>query len=224
MFKISFKKGDIDPTEGIIHAKSIANQIASSPTDTLPSKVYSSPFLRTTHAASILANSLSKKVCIEEGLYEYLSPPLLVDRSGTRTYPRSLNELKAIFDNIDDLYEAQNLITEEMFPETEESLIERCRRTLNVILDHAAGENVAIVSHAPCVQALSFIMEGVESVEQSTLKKWPLGGITRFSRDSTSSEWQMDCYGVTDHMPGEYKNGAKLWSLPCFDKEKSSIE
>lgn len=210
---------DIDPTEGINHAKSIATQIASSPTDTLPSKVYASPFLRTTHTASIVANSLSKQVFIEEGLYEYLTPSLLIDPSGTRTYPRSVDELNAMFDNIDDVYEAQNSITEEMFPETEESLIERCRRTLNAILDHATGESVAIVSHAPCVQALSFVMEGAESVKQSKLEKWPLGGITRFSRDSTDSEWQMDFYGVTDHMPGEYKDGAKLWSLPCFDKK-----
>ena len=156
---------------------------------------------------------------VEDGLYEYLIPSLLVDRSGTRTYPRSVNELKTLFDNIDDSYEAKNPITSEMFPETESSLIERCRRTLNSVLEHSAGENIVIVAHAPCVQALAFVMEGVESFEQSNLSKWPLGGISRFSRDLKSSEWQMDFYGVVEHMPGQYKSGMGLWSLPCFDKE-----
>jgi broad specificity phosphatase PhoE len=207
---------DIDPSEGIIHAKAIAEQVASSPADTLPSKIYSSPFLRTTHTASILATALSKQVNVEEGLYEFLIPSLLVDRSGTRTYPRTVEELKKIFHNIDASYDKALEITPEMFPEDESKLIERCRNTLNGILAHERGNNVAIVAHAPCVQALAFVMEGVR-IDDSKLDRWPLGGITRFSRDE-KGEWEMDFYGVTEHMPGEYKKGAGLWSLPCFDK------
>jgi len=208
---------DIDPTEGIIHANSIAQQVASSPAESLPSKVYASPFLRTTHTASILATSLSKQVHVEEGLYEYLTPSLLVDRSGVRTYPRSVEVLTKIFQNIDASYAKAVEITAEMFPEDESKLIERCRDALNGIINHANGENIAIVAHAPCVQALAFVMEGVQSVQDSKLEKWPLGGITKFSREE-NGKWEMDFYGVTDHMPGEYKEGGGLWSLPCFDK------
>jgi len=50
------------------------------------------------------------------------------------------------------------------------------------------------------------------------LQKWPLGGITRFSRNGEDYPWTMDFYGVTNHMPGEYEKGAGLWSLPCFNK------
>ena len=217
-YAVTPTKGDIDPTEGIIHAKSIANEIASSSLNERPTKVYCSPFLRTTHTASIIASRLSKPVYVEDGFYEYLIPSLLVDRNGTRTYPRSVSKLKMSFDNIDDSYKTQNPITEEMFPETESALIERCRRTLDRVLEHSDGENIVIVAHAPCVQALAFIMEGMESPEQSKLSKWPLGGITRFSFDSNRSQWHMDFYGTTEHMPGEYKFGMGLWSLPCFEK------
>lgn len=154
---------------------------------------------------------------VEEGLYEYLTPSLLVDRSGVRTYPRSVEELTKIFQNIDASYAKAVEITAEMFPEDESKLIERCRDALNGIINHANGENIAIVAHAPCVQALAFVMEGVQSVQDSKLEKWPLGGITKFSREE-NGKWEMDFYGVTDHMPGEYKEGAGLWSLPCFDK------
>ncbi len=110
-------------------------------------------------------------------------------------------------------------ITEKMFPENELTLIQRSRDTLRGILEHASGSNVAIVAHAPCVQALAFIMEGAESVEDSKLQEWPLGGITRFSRDVSNPDWNMDFYGSSEHMPpGEYQNGSGLWSLPCFKK------
>lgn len=154
----------------MIHANSIAQQVASSPAVTLPSKVYTSPFLRTTHTASILATALSKHVNVEEGFYEYLIPSLLVDRSGTRTYPRTVEELKKIFGNVDASYEKALEITPEMFPEDESKLIERCRDALNGVLTHANRNNVAIVAHAPCVQALAFVMEDVR-IEDSKLKR-----------------------------------------------------
>lgn len=219
---------DIDPTDGISHVEAIAKAIASSPSpvDSIPQCVYASPFLRTTHTASILATSLKTGVNVEDGLYEYLIPSLLVDKSGVRTYPRTVHELKEIFDNVNEHYQSRVEITTEMFPEDEMKLIDRCRNTLHGILEHAQGKNLAIVAHAPCVQALAFAMEGVASTKDSKLQKWPLGGITRFSRsrgkenhddDDGGGTWTMDFYGVTDHMPGEYQKGAGLWSLSCFE-------
>ncbi len=165
---------------------------------------------------------------MEQGLYEYLIPSLLVERkTGERTYPRNVDELCKIFDNISLDYESKVEITPDDFPETELELIERCRKTLNGILTAKSGNdhhNIAIVAHAPCVQSLAFVMEGVDNVKDSKLKRWPLGGVTRFSREVDNqkgdccSDWSMDFYGATDHMPGEYKEGAGLWSLPCFEK------
>lgn len=239
---------DIDPTEGMEHAQSIGQQIASSPSDTLPAKVYCSPFLRTTHTASVVGKALSEMnknihVHVEEGLYEWLAPSLLIDRDGVRTYPQNASELKCRFGNIDETYESRREIEEKDFPEDIRSLIHRCQAALDGILDHAEGENLAIVTHAPCVQALAFAMEMnmdsdqdakdvMEMTGDSKLGKLPLGGVTRFSRDVVKEEsmatatatatsfgkWQMDFYGSTEHMPGDYRNGLGLWSLPCFDK------
>merc|ERR1712232_748730 len=137
--------------------------------------------------------------------------------------------------NVDLSYESCKVIKEVDFPEDESKLIERCKETLSGILNNASGDNLAIVSHAPCVQALAFILEGVNTTKESKLSQWPLGGITRFSRDvdfvednkmsckvKSYGKWKMDFYGITDHMPGDYKYGAGLWSLPCFSKSKST--
>ena len=204
------------------HAKAIANAIATMDEATRPTKVYASPFLRTTHTASIVASALptDTQVNVEEGLYEYMQPSLLIDRAGVRTYPRSVDQLAEIFDNLlDTTYEKALEITEEMFPEDEEKLIARCTKTLDGILKHANGESLAIVLHAPCYQSVAFALEGVE-LKDSKVGKLAQGGITRFSKASDSDQWNMDYYGVTDHMPGDYKAGMGIWSLPCFSGTK----
>ena len=58
------------------------------------------------------------------------------------------------------------------------------------------------------------------------MKPWPLGGITLFSRDVSGEDmegdgWKLEFYGSTSHMPGEYKQGLKAWSLPCFFSAKN---
>ncbi len=250
-------EGDIDPSEGVLHAKCIADKIASL-INSANVTIFSSPFLRCVHTASIIATKLRTKVHIEDGLYEWLVPSLLVDRSSVRTYPQSLNELQSRFkDAINEEYQSVNPYHIDdsngnfSFPESEMQLLSRCDDTLNFILeevrhidgsDKGEDENIIIVAHAPCVQSLAYAMQDhVENVSDSNLNEWPLGGITRFSRglddfrntkDSIDGhkklkagggrihEWKMDYYGLTDHMPGEYKNGAGLWSLPCFRKKE----
>lgn len=248
---------DIDPNEGVHHAQCIANKIASSTektnSQTQPNvKIYTSPFLRCVHTASIIGTKLNTKIKIEDGLYEWLVPSLLIEReTNIRTYPNTITELQSLFPETIEIEmndgnkssslnpylvdESNDLFS---FPETnEEKLLQRCNNTLQLILndhndDDGDDENIIIVAHAPCVQSLAFAMEeGVEDVKDSKLSKWPLGGITRFSRGVHSSiddkgginkvgygKWNMDFYGVTDHMPGDYKNGVGLWSLSCFNK------
>jgi broad specificity phosphatase PhoE len=108
---------DIDPGEGIDHAVSIAQRIASgvdgvnatatandssvseNNADSVPAVVYASPFLRTAHTGYIVANELQKKhqveLRLEEGLWEWLIPSLLVTKvDGIKTNPRPLEILK----------------------------------------------------------------------------------------------------------------------------------
>mmetsp|Transcript_28699 Transcript_28699/g.41072 ORF Transcript_28699/g.41072 Transcript_28699/m.41072 type:complete len:91 (+) Transcript_28699:569-841(+) len=87
------------------------------------------------------------------------------------------------------------------------------------------SNNIVFVAHAPFIQALVFnaikIIEHDEDEARACMKPWPLGGITLFSRDVSGEDmegdgWKLEFYGSTSHMPGEYKEGLKAWSLPCF--------
>ena len=110
---------DIDPSEGIEHAIAIAKRIAaglrknnnddSETTDeSIPTVVYSSPFLRTSHTGYTVANELQQQqqkqqttttgdveLRVEEGLWEWLIPSLLVTVSdGIKTNPRPIETLR----------------------------------------------------------------------------------------------------------------------------------
>jgi len=107
---------DIDPGEGIDHAVSIAKRIARGidtdsdgrgDTDSISTVVYASPFLRTAHTGYIVANELqqqqqhdgsdnsgSVELRLEEGLWEWLIPSLLVTKAdGIKTNPRHVTVL-----------------------------------------------------------------------------------------------------------------------------------
>ena len=218
---------DIDPTEGVEHAQCIAKRIAMSSEDA-PDLVYSSPFLRTTHTAHILASTVGSQVRLEEGLTEWLTPSLLVEPNGIKTEPKSASDLKQKFDTIDTSYESVNSVLADEsqivpigaphFIESEDALLLRCATTLTRILHAAQGANIAIVSHAPCDQAIALHLEGAPLLTQSKLGPWPLGGITMFSRMGAAGPWTMEMYGSTNHMPGIYTPGIKKWSLPCLSK------
>lgn len=226
----------IDPTEGVEHAKAIAARIASGVQDK-PTVVYSSPFVRTTETASFIAQACSEDdnrvdVRIEDGLTEWQIPSLLVVKdTGIRTYPKSTKELAEMFSNIDASYASVNPFDETVdgspqFPETEEQLLKRCQRTIDLIIEkekHQIAINgemssdsplsICIVSHAPCDQAIAYALEGAKSPFESTLTPWPLGGITKIVDNKIVQ------YGDTSHMPGIYKEGTKHWSLPCLEKK-----
>mmetsp|Transcript_87612 Transcript_87612/g.131393 ORF Transcript_87612/g.131393 Transcript_87612/m.131393 type:complete len:254 (-) Transcript_87612:452-1213(-) len=221
---------ELDPTEGVDHAKSIARRISSNEGD-LPKYVYSSPFVRTTHTAQLIALELpSGSVRIEGGLTEWQIPSLLVDKEGVRTYPKDAKQLAETYDTIDLSYESVNPPSLEgveevtdgapKFEESEQDLMKRCSKTLEGILKLSNGESFVLVSHAPCDQALALHLEG-KGPSDSKLGPWPLGGITKFSRcvndDGSFGEWELDFYGETEHhMPGKYKPGIKAWSLPIL--------
>ena len=162
-----------------------------------------------------MAKACGCSVRIEEGLTEWQVPSLLVDLSGTRTYPKSTQELAELFDTIDVSYQSSNPADgsegSPSFPESEEQLLIRCAKTIRNILEQTNG-NVGIVSHAPCDQSIAFYLEGAASVNESTLGPWALGGVTKFTGD------RLVMYSNTSHMPGVYQPGIKKWSLPCLDK------
>ncbi len=231
----------LDPTVGIEHAQAIASRIR---TDVLnfcpesePVHVYSSPFTRTAQTAQIIASNLpcEAKVRIEEGLTEWQQKSLLVEPNGIITYPNSKDELSADLKDVDLNYESVNPQascsppkddepSEDSFvEESEEELFQRCSTTVDRILMERArdGESFVIVSHAPCDQSMAVYFEG-KTLSTSALSAWPLGGITRFSRvlyhDGSFGKWEMEMYGNTEHMPGEYQPGLKAWSLPLLAK------
>jgi hypothetical protein len=168
-------------------------------------------------------------VRIEEGLTEWQIPSLLVDPNGTKTFPQKAENLAQVYGTIDTAYQSVNPHASDdavdfpegapHFQETEEALLLRCATTLTRILEHSDGESLAIVSHAPCDQAMALFLEA-KGVSDSKLGPWPLGGITMFSRvvnDNTTGsqnysygEWELEFYGNTDHMPGKYKAGLKV--------------
>lgn len=131
----------LDPHDGIEHAKAIARRIRndilmeSSPSSmslsssyssysssssssssscmvASPVHVYSSPFIRATHTAQLIAIDLpfsSSTVRIEEGLTEWQQPSLLVNRrSGQRTIPKSPQQLATTYGTIDLDYQSLN--------------------------------------------------------------------------------------------------------------------
>ena len=183
--------------------------------------------IRCVHTAQLIALDLCRsKVRIEEGLTEWQIPSLLVDLTGTKTSPQKAKELAQVYGTIDTSYQSVNPHASDdavvdvpegapHFQETEEALLLRCATTLTRILEHSNGESLAIVSHAPCDQALALHLEA-KNVSDSKLGPWPLGGITMFSRvvnDNTTGsygEWELKFYGNTDHMPGKYKAGLKV--------------
>ena len=299
---------DIDPKEGMEHAKCIAKRIANghevvvhvddnnnnnvnskneitSETETedstIPKVVYADPFMRTTHTGHIIAKELCNnnnnnniKLRSEDGLWEWLIPSLLVDKStGIQTEPQSRNVLKEKFKLIDINYKSIQSYKDQMiftFPESEQQLFHRCEITVSKLIQNNTTENtntkakantkantnnnnydsICIVSHAPCLQAMAYYLD-VDSTspkESKIVKPWPLGGITMFSRIITTtttttiiaedddedddddddddkdidkdvvwSKWKCEFFGCTNHMIGDYKNGIKEWSLPCFD-------
>jgi len=219
--------------DGIEHAEAIAQHIASS--GNMPDHVFADPFLRCTHTADTIVSHFNRftqrgmKVKVEEGLTEWQVPSLLVDPEGKRTQPRILNELVDIFDNLDESYESVNPqgpdreSSEEAvqgsprFPETEDQLHERCKTSIDKILNKIENDSVAIVSHAPCLQHLALALDGSPSPAASSLGAWSLGGITHFSRLPGETKWTLRSYSSTSHMPGEFRDGELgKWSLPSF--------
>jgi broad specificity phosphatase PhoE len=217
--------GELDANEGMEHAKAIARRISRSGSDA-PGFVYSSPFVRTTHTAQLIALDLpGASVRIEEGLTEWQIPSLLVDGNGVRTFPKKTDQLAAVYGTIDLSYTSLNPAVSDdaaevpngapKYEESEDALLERCAMTLSRILEHSNGASFVVVSHAPCDQALALDLEG-KGATKSNLGPWPLGGITKFSRNVDEKggydEWEMELYGDTQHMPGKYKAGLKVCS------------
>ena len=220
--------------EGMEHAKCIARRLSADKLKA-PKVVYTSPYLRTAHTAQLIALDLPNPcIRVEEGLTEWLTPSLLVEPDLDRRIPQSVEQLAQKFGTIDLSYSSLNPVVQDdelkiplgapHFPETQEDLMTRCATTMDRLLEHQQTQNFAIVSHAPCNQALALHLEGAKSIEQSQLGPWPVGGVTLFSReihgDGTFGKWEMEACNSTSHLPGKYKYGLKGWSLPCLARQE----
>ena len=224
----------LHPGDGYEHGIAIARRLAAMPSP--PDVVYSSNLHRAVSTSQLIVHALGKtknSIRIEEGLIEWLTPSLTVEPDGTRLNPRSVQQLVDMtFTEIDQDYKSVNPVSSATdikdvtdgapyFFESEEYLVEkRAKVSMQRILDHADGKNICIVSHTPCAQAMALHLEGAASLEESKIGPWPLGGITMFIKDTESDGgWKLEMYADTAHMPGEYKNGLKEWSLPCLTKK-----
>lgn len=215
-------------SEGVQHAKCIAKRIQQNGM-AVPKVIFSSPFLRTAHTSQIIADELTNTdVCIEEGLYEWLIPSLLVEPDGKRTYPKDVKSLAEQFPAIDVTYKSVNpLIPDDAgdipegsphFEESEEDLVKRCAKTLDKLLEQSSSRdnpNFLIVSHAPVDIGICVCLEGT-SLEEFKRGPLALGGVSLFSRQLGSSEFKCHLYGDTQHMPGQYAKGIKKWGLPSM--------
>ena len=224
----------LHPIDGYEHGIAIARRLAgmSNP----PEVVYSSSLHRAVSTSQLIVHAIGRtknSIRIEDGLLEWLTPSLTVEPDGTRLNPRSVQQLVDMtFTEIDQDYQSVNPIATDpnnipegapYFFESEEYLMTRAKVTMERIIEHANGKDICIVSHTPCAQAMALYLEGASSFEESKVGPWPLGGITMFTRDTANSSdasWKLEMYACTKHMPGEYKNGLKEWSLPKDDIKK----
>mmetsp|Transcript_17325 Transcript_17325/g.36157 ORF Transcript_17325/g.36157 Transcript_17325/m.36157 type:complete len:255 (+) Transcript_17325:49-813(+) len=223
----------LHPIDGYEAGIAIARRLASMPHP--PDVVYSSSLHRAVSTSQLIVHAINRTketIKIEDGLIEWLTPSLTVEPDGTRLKPRTVQQLMEMtFTEIDPDYKSVNPIAIDQanapvgapyFFESEEYLMVRARVTIERLIDDAKGKNICIVSHTPCAQAMAFYLEGATSLAESKIGPWPLGGITTFSRsleNGDSGKWELDVYADCSHMPGEYKNGLKEWSLPSLSKK-----
>jgi len=220
----------LHPIHGNEQGIAISRRLASMSSP--PDVVYSSSLHRAVSTSQLIVHALGKtknSVRVEDGLIEWLTPSLTVEPDGSRLSPRTVQQLiDMTFTEIDPDYKSVNPLATDpnnvsegapYFFESEEYLMTRARVTMDRILENADGKNFCIVSHTPTAQAMALYLEGAASLEESKLGPWPLGGITLFTRDEGEEKWNMEMYADCSHMPGEYKNGLKEWSLPCLTKK-----
>jgi len=222
----------LHPIDGYEHGIAIARRLADMPTP--PTVVYSSSLHRAVSTSQMIVHALGKtknSIRIEDGLIEWLTPSLTVEPDGTRLQPRTVQQLVDMsFTEIDQEYKSVNPIASSSDPknvlegapyffESEEYLMTRAKVSMQRIIEHANGENICVVSHTPCAQAMALSLEGAASLEESEIGPWPLGGVTKFTKGANDNGWKMEMYADTSHMPGDYKNGLKEWSLPCLTKD-----
>ena len=239
---------DLQDPVGLEHARATGERLANpSQPAAVPTMVYSDPFLRCMRTADLVCKAINAagdgggevRVRVEEGTTEWQVPSLLVGPDGTRTHPRTAEELAVMFPaTVDATYRSVNPQgpdrTDEMFggggegdadrsprfPESEDELHSRITCTLERILEDVGDErSLAIVGHAPCVQHLALCLEGSATpAEARGLGPWSCGGVTLFSRPAGKvGSWSLEMYSDTEHMPEEYREGKKgAWSLPSF--------
>lgn len=172
-----------------------------------PTAVYSSPFLRTVHTAQLIALELRQPcVRIEEGLTEWRTPALWHDSSGNLCETNSSEALAQRFGTIDLDYASLNPAASEEQTESTEDLSVRCATTVERLLEyHGRGENLCLVSHAPCNQAMARHL-GDAAAPSNT--EWPMGGVALFARtiyeDGSTGSWEMEI-GTHHHPPLTYR-------------------
>lgn len=213
-------KGPFDmdiSAEGVQHAVAAGKRLAKDPLR--PSILFASPFRRAVHTAHVIAKYLNEypaehngaaalgpvRVCVEDGLTEWLTPSLVGEEEYIPKLPQALIDRYG-YDTIDPTYTSVNPYygvapqapavavsnggTAPRFPEDERELLKRMQTTIEALLGQVGQtQHLMIVSHAPCNLGVALALEGcTESPTSSQLIPWPLGGLTQFVKPVSSVE------------------------------------
>lgn len=152
--------------------------------------VYSSPFLRTVHTASLIVGQFDHKpeIRLEWGVAEHLNPKYFYDWPGTIA-PQKLAQMFPLV-NVD--YPQTGVLPE--YPEEYWPMHDRVVRTANILVQRHPGENILIVAHAATVMAAATGLSGWPNYEHRGF----LCGITKLAKSGDA--WSLKMNGDVSHL------------------------
>lgn len=172
---------DLSP-DGLRQAMELAGRLGREPIVHL----FSSPYLRAVHTASLCAARHHLPIKVEDGIGEFLevakftAQPMLLSRAElARSFP------------IDPAYRP---IYEPTFPESKQVLLSRCRAVIEALLARTRG-NLLLVGHGASCKALIYALLG----RQFKLEV-PLCSLTQLVKENDG--WRLQLNGDTSFLSG----------------------
>ncbi len=169
---------------GIREAIALGKRLAIRPGVT----ILASPFLRTVHTASHVANALGSRVLIENGLHEMMHP------DGFPHFPvlQSAQQLNNRFGNVNTEYSS---VTVKSFPErTMGDVASRASDVLQTILAYHSGDLVLVTHADPLLGFL--IAAGIDACRQ------PVHTCPVYQIDGCPGDWSLTINGDASHLDG----------------------
>lgn len=171
---------DLSP-DGIVQAELLGERLAG---ETI-AYIFASPFLRTAHTASIVAEALDLTVFLESGIAEWMNADWFPEAPSILTR----EQLAARFPRIDLRYEAREVPS---YPETEAQAMERAGRTAKTIAA-SYPRAILLVGHGVSVAgAAEGLMPGADVTECALC--------SLFRAVRRNGRWHLDLRGDVAHL------------------------